>query len=234
MGNELVYNENGFIEAISTSFKQYQTYGARSSKKLEPIHNFIAQALKHMWGQEYYVHCMGAYTKELTVDGKYYPKTIDITVSKKDVPVFCLGVKFVTSNYKQNANNYFENMMGETANIQATKDLPYAQLIILRHKTPYYTKSGKENKIEIINEYDLQKYINLTYDSPQAHRPFAIGILFVDIDERNQKVKAIESKQIFNKDCADLLNSKLSIPNLFSEIANYKKYWELKRNGNAN
>jgi hypothetical protein len=56
-------------------------------------------------------------------------KDVDITISRNREPVFCLGIKFVTSHYKQNTNNYFENMMGGTANIQATQ-IPYAQLII--------------------------------------------------------------------------------------------------------
>ena len=70
-------------------------------------------------------------------------------------------------------------MMGETANIQTIRDLPYFQLIFLRYKTPYYTKGKIEKKIEIINEKDLQKYINLVYDNPNAHRPYAIGIFHI-------------------------------------------------------
>lgn len=66
----------------------------------------------------------------MKVKGKYYDKDIDITVTKDNKPVMCIGIKFITSNYKQNTNNYFENMMGETANIQALKNLPYFQLIV--------------------------------------------------------------------------------------------------------
>lgn len=47
-------------------------------------------------------------------------------------------------------------MMGETANIQRN-NIPYAQIIVLRHETPYY-KKGLDNqknktpeKIEVIN-----------------------------------------------------------------------------------
>ncbi len=166
----------------------------------------------------------------MKVKGKYYDKDIDITVEKNKKPVLCLGIKFVTSNYKQNANNYFENMMGETANIQATKNLPYFQLIVLRHKTPYYLKTTQKNgikeasKIEIINEHDLQKYINLAYDTPQAHKPYAIGILLIDLEEKTAKVAAINTSKIFTKDFAQLLENKLSIKNLFNEIENYKKF----------
>jgi len=156
----------------------YKEHGARSTEKLKPIHKYIAGVLKSIWGNGFEVHYLGADSKELTVAGKYYPKDIDITVTHHDKLVFCLGIKFVTSNYKQNANNYFESMMGETANIQALGNLPYAQLIIFRHETPYYKKNDSQNpsKIEIINDKDIQKYLNLVFDSPQAHRPNFIGI----------------------------------------------------------
>ncbi len=139
-----MYSETTFLKAISESFQKYIEHGARSTEKLKPIHNFVAKTLQNIWGKDFEIHFMGEDTKEITVEGKYYPKVIDITVTHKDKPIFCLGIKFVTSNYKQNANNYFENMMGETANIQASKDLQYAQLIILRHETPYYLKGNEK------------------------------------------------------------------------------------------
>jgi hypothetical protein len=77
---------------------------------------------------------MGEDTKEATVQGKYYPKDIDIAVMKDDKAIFCLSIKFITSNYKQNANNYFENIMGETANIQANQ-IPYVNRNAFRNIT---------------------------------------------------------------------------------------------------
>jgi hypothetical protein len=151
-----MYNEKQFIKAIEQSFQMYKLHGARSTEKLKPIHKFVADTLKGIWGKSFEIHYMGDKKKEMTVDGKYYPKDIDITVAKEGRAVFCLGIKFVTSNYKQNANNYFENMMGETANIQAVGNLPYAQMIILRHETPYYKKNEteKSSNIGIINDKD--------------------------------------------------------------------------------
>jgi hypothetical protein len=142
---------------------------------------------------------MGDETKEKTVEGKYYPKDIDITVMEGEKPVFCLGIKFVTSNYKQNANNYFENMMGETANIQATQ-LPYAQFIVLRHETPYYKKNETEipSKIEIVNDKDISKYLKLMLDNPQAHRPNYLGIQLININGKTGKVTLIDLDKFFS------------------------------------
>jgi hypothetical protein len=155
----MIYNEKEFLKAIESSFKAYKEKGARSTAKLKPIHKFVADTLEKIWGNDFKICYLGDDNQEKTVEGKYYPKDIDITVLDGDKPVFCLGIKFVTSNYKQNSNNYFENMMGETANIQAIGNLPYAQLIILRHETPYYQKNETEtpSKIEIINDEKNRK-----------------------------------------------------------------------------
>jgi hypothetical protein len=221
----MIYQEPHFIEAVSESFEKYQEHGARSNEKLKPLHLEVAKLLKEIWHESNYkIHYLGDGSKEIAVEGKYYPKNIDICVTDNKKPIFCLGIKFVTSNYKQNANNYFENMMGETANIQAVKDLPYAQLIVLRYETPYYKKGGEVMKTEIINEKDIQKYLNLVFDFPQAHRPFGIGVLLTDINEETASVSVIKPETVFKSDFAKLMNEKLSLEGLFREIQTYRNF----------
>jgi hypothetical protein len=187
------YKEQELMNALEASFKADKEYGARSNAKLKKLHKYFANVLLDIWGNDFEVFYLGDKklgdkTKEKKVEGKYYPKSIDITVTKNGEPVFCLGIKFVTSNYKQNANNYFESMMGETANIQANK-LPYAHLIILRQPTPYYPKNSKvPSKWETINDHDIKKYSELIFENPQAHRPDYLGIQLIDIDEKTGKV----------------------------------------------
>jgi len=226
----MIYNEKQFLKAIEESFEMYKLYGARSTKKLKPIHKFIADTLVKIWGNSFEICYMGEDIKEQTVEGKYYPKDIDITVLYNKKPVFCLGIKFVTSNYKQNANNYFENMMGETANIQAIGNLPYAQLIILRHETPYYQKNETEipSKIEIINDRDISKYLKLNFDVSQAHRPTYIGILLINIDEQTGKVTLTNLEKSFSEETAKLLSKTLSIRTFFDNIYDYKDYYILQ------
>jgi hypothetical protein len=226
----MIYNELEFVKAIEQSFKAYKEKGARSTAKLKPIHKFVAGILAKIWDKEFKIYYLGDDTKEATVEGKYYPKNIDITVLDSEKPVFCLGIKFVTSNYKQNSNNYFENMMGETANIQAVGGLPYAQLIILRHETPYYQKNETErpSKIEIINDKDISKYLKLYFDIPQSHRPNYIGILIINIDEKTGKVTLTNLEQSFSKEIANLLSKALSVKSFFDNIYNYKDYYILQ------
>ena len=226
----MIYNEKDFIKALEQSFKMYKLHGARSTAKLKPIHKFVADTLAKIFGKGFELHFMGDENREMTVEGKYYPKDIDITISENKNPVFCLGIKFVTSNYKQNANNYFENMMGETANIQATQ-IPYAQLIILRHKTPYYKKNETEtpSKTEIVNDKDIAKYLNLMYDQPQAHRPNCLGIQLIDINEKTGKVSITDLEKSFSKTTSKFLTTKLSLSNFFKEIEIYKDYLSIKK-----
>ncbi|MDR2962287.1 MAG: hypothetical protein LBU90_01380 [Bacteroidales bacterium] len=223
-----IYNENEFIQALEESFKMYKLHGARSTAKLKPIHKFVADTLVKIFGNGFDVHFLGDNNKEMTVVGKYYPKDVDITISKGGEAVFCLGIKFVTSNYKQNANNYFENMMGETANIQATQ-IPYAQLIILRHETPYYKKNETElsAKTEIINDKDIAKYLKLMYDQAQAHRPNYLGILLINIDEKTGNVSVTDLENSFSDETIKFLKNKLALSNFFAEIESYKDYLKL-------
>lgn len=222
------YNENQLLAVVQESFQAYKRYGARSTQKLRPVHKFIAEALSEIWGDGYGLHYLCDGNREFKVEGKYYPKDVDVAITKGGNPVFCLGIKFVTSNYKQNANNYFENMMGETANIQALGNLPYAQLIILRHKTPYYQKNETErpSKIEVINDKDISKYLKLMFDTPQAHRPNHLGIMLVDINEENGLVTATDLDGSFSPEISKCLKGKLSLSRFFHEIAEYMEYLE--------
>lgn len=226
------YNQQEILNALGKSFSMYKKYGARSTAKLLPIHSYVADVMRSIWGDSYKIHCMGGGNKELTVIGKYYPKNIDIAITDQhNNPVFCVGLKFVTSNYKQNGNNYFESMMGETANIQAHNNLPYAHLIFLRHETPYYKKneSGISSKTEIIYKRNLDKYINLMFDNVQAHRPHVLGLMLIDVDEQQESVVTTNIDQYFDSSLVEILNTKLSLSNFFNEIRAYNTFLKSKQ-----
>jgi hypothetical protein len=165
----------------------------------------------------------GDLSKEKKITGKYNNKTIDITITKNNIPVFCVGVKFVSSNYKQNSYNYFEGMMGETANIQRI-DVPYAHIIILPQKLPYFEKDGNVKKYEIIKNSDLQKYINLIFDIQNPHKPYAIGFFVIDINNNNTITKNDVSNS-FSDTVAKRLKEKLSLESFFDSILEYKEHY---------
>lgn len=244
-----MYNENKFLQALSQSFKNYLEYGARSTEKLKPIHLFLAQTLQDIFGEGYEIHYdsdainpkivytrnykgkkkgepKGEPFKELKVTGKYYDKNVDVAITKDGNPVFCLGIKFVTSNYEQNSNNYFEAMLGETLNLQGNSIL-YAHLTIFRKHTPYYKKSNKGEtkklkKIETVAFDKLKKYVEL--DKDEKLRPFATAVFFIDIcDENDKPIKNdfdVEKSKINKIELIDIDKKleHLSIEKLFEKI----------------
>ena len=226
----MAYNEKDFIQAVEKSFKMYELHGARSTSKLLSIHKYMANVLLDIFGADHNVFYLGDKakgdtTKEKKVEGKYYPKNIDITITKGKNPIFCLGIKFVTSNYKQNANNYFENMMGETANIQRA-NIPYAHLIILRQKTPYYKRSKTISKWETIDDHDIKKYSELMFDITQAHKPIALAIPIINIDTKGKI--SFDNLTDFSVATQTIISSKLSIKNLIDEITSYSIHLKIR------
>ncbi|MCY4418452.1 MAG: hypothetical protein OXB93_01220 [Cytophagales bacterium] len=94
--------------------------------------------------------------KEDKIKGFLYDKTIDIAVWKEKI-VGGIAVKFITSNYKQNSNNYFENMIGETFNIRAY-NVPYFHVIIINYPVPYLSKGGDIERYDYMSDSDFSKY----------------------------------------------------------------------------
>lgn len=185
--------QSKFLKAVDASFIAYNKKGgARSNKKLIPIHKFLAETILKKLNKSFAIKSLGIDNgKEATIDGKYYPKDLDIAIYKNNKIVATISFKFVTSNYKQNANNYFENLMGETANIRR-QNIGFAHFLLLRGHTPYFSKNkgnlrGKEKKTEIIKEKDLQKYIKLYKDNDFPHKPDLMGICLLDFSKNKSK-----------------------------------------------
>ena len=133
--------------------------------------------------------------KEYRFEGMYYEKSLDITIFYNDRPISGIGFKFITTNYKQNSNNYFENMLGETANIRR-KDFIYGQVLVFKHMMPYYSSDEKTfTKIEHINAENIRKYLKLKYDdgAPLYHRPDIMFISFIETGDESEFKKIVDS-----------------------------------------
>ena len=179
---------HSFLDAIGESFRQYDTLGgARSTRKLVPIHGWFADRILRNLGAGYAVSALGM-GGEKTVEGKYYPKKVDISVSRDERIIAVLSFKIVMSNYRQNSINYFENLLGETANIRRA-EVGFAHFLVLRGDTPYYDKNkgnlrGNEIKKETLREKDLQKYIRLFAEEDSfPHKPEVLGIEIVEFGD---------------------------------------------------
>ncbi len=213
---------DSFLRAISKTFSAYNKFGSRSNKKLFPIHKWFAKVIGGKLGKEYFVRSLGR-GGEAILHGKYYPKTLDISILKGKEIITTVSFKFVTSNYKQNSNNYFENLLGETANIRRM-NVGFAHFLVLRAHTPYYDKNkgnlrGEEKKIEVINENDLMKYIKLFNDLDFPHKPEVLGIAIIDFDRRKRAYLENLKKLGLTEETKNILENQLSVEKFIMRVA---------------
>jgi len=174
-----------FIECLKKSFIKYLQTSERSNEKLKILHAEIAQdIIKRLEDDKYSVHSLGVNDgKEKRIKGRYVDKKVDIAVSYLDENVAGFAVKFVMSNYSQNSNNYFENMLGETANIRSA-NIPYFQIFCIFDTLPYYDKNGDILKWEKISEHNIDKYTKLSEDCTDLfyHTPNKILIYNIHLE----------------------------------------------------
>lgn len=199
----------GFLGKIEESFHLYLRTSPRSNEKLKPIHSFIATTLKRLLnddGLQYFSLCPDCAGGEKTVAGRYMDKNVDIAICRGDKVLGAIGFKFVMSNYKQNSNNYFENMLGETANLRCA-NIPYFQVLVLLKELPYYEKGGKISRIEHINMHNLDKYVKLSNDNIETffHTPTKTLIYIVSLPEQLE-------------DLADVVHNKATYAQHFKNV----------------
>lgn len=201
-----------FLEILNQSFKKYLETGARSNEKLKILHAKIALDLKEKFGANYEIYALGV-NKEKELKGRYYDKAVDIAILKNECEVGGVAVKFVMSNFSQNANNYFENMLGETANLR-TNNLPYFQILIVSEAMPYFKKDETISKIEELTNHHLSKYLKLSQDNAEVffHTPNKTLLVIVKLPDtfKNAHNKA-EFKAICEK-------AKFSYSHKFDEL----------------
>jgi len=213
--------KEGFLNAIKHSFYAYNKYGTRSNKKLIPIHSWFANEIISGLDDDYTAMSVGS-GKEYNMKGKYYNKALDITIFSNQKPVVTLSFKFVTSNYAQNSNNYFENLLGETANIRRI-GVGFTHFLVLRGHTPYYDKAagnkrGQLKKTEILSEHHIKKYIKLFKDLDFPHKPDVLGIAIIDFDAMNNPYFTDLKKLGLEEETIKIIESDFSIETFIKKV----------------
>jgi hypothetical protein len=213
--------KEGFLNAIKATFYAYNKYGARSNKKLIPIHTWFANQIISELGDDYSSMSLGT-GGEYEIEGNYYPKILDITVFSNKKPIVTLSFKFVTSNYAQNSNNYFENLLGETANIRRI-GVGFVHFLVLRGHTPYYDKAagnkrGKLIKTEILSEHHIKKYIKLFKDLDFPHKPDVLGIAIIDFDAKNNPYFTNLKELELQDETIKIIESEFSIETFIKKV----------------
>ncbi len=194
-------NNAAFLEVISNSFNAFiQSGTSRSTQKLKPLHGAIARDLSERLGKEYEIISQGfGSNREGTISGRYIDKKADITIKKGDRIIGGIAVKFVMQNYFQNSNNYFENMLGETANIRCN-GYPYFQIFIILDKLPYYKKDKTLSKWEEFSDHNVCKYVTLSNDDTTKyyHTPNKTLIYVIHIPD-NEKLGSVQEYMDYYK-----------------------------------
>lgn len=158
-------NNNQLLETLKDSFVKFLHTASGSNEKLKILHGKIAGDLQNILGDNYVVKSLGyGAGKEVKVAGRYLNKAVDITVLKDKKPIAGFAVKFVMQNYAQNSVNYFENMLGETANIRSC-NIPYFQIFIIPEKLPYFKERKMFYKWEYFTQHNVDKYLTLSKDN---------------------------------------------------------------------
>ena len=223
-----------FLNVLKQSFITYLSTHARSNEKLKVLHGAIAKdiddKIKEMGKTDYSVFSLGFNRgKEEKIQGRYIEKMVDITIKNNHQSIAGIAVKYVMSNYFQNSNNYFENMLGETANIRCHKK-QYFQILIIPEKLPYFDKNGKITKQEIIEQHHLEKYIKLSQDNTKQffHTPDKTLLCIIHISEPNQVIKNKQDyiNYYLNNDFSVLLSNKPFNFNCAVIFNDYEKFIE--------
>lgn len=189
---------DSFLATLTQAFGIYLQTSARSNEKLKILHAQIAKDLAQKLGGEFSIHAYGVGSgKEETLKGRYYDKAVDIAIFQNGVQCAGVAVKFVMSNYAQNANNYFENMLGETANLRSNK-MPYFQILIVPETMPYFEKNENIGKSEELKAHHLHKYLALSKDNTELffHTPNKTLLVVVKLPEFNAARNKSEYKAL--------------------------------------
>ena len=198
------YFNDDFLNILTQSFDIYLKTNARSNEKLKILHQKIANDLKNKLDlfnsfNTFEIFAYGINEgNEKKIKGRYYDKKVDIAIFKNTKQYAGIAVKFVMSNYAQNSNNYFENMLGETANLRANK-ISYFQILIVLEMMPYFSKENKIIKIEELKLHHLKKYISLSNDNENLffHTPNKTLLVIIQLPD----FKNIQNKLDYQKMC---------------------------------
>lgn len=160
-----------FLAAMQQSYRMVQQHGTRSNQKTRVLHGWVQDELGRELGSHYTFTGQSPTSRhEANVGGMYYGKDVDVLIARDEQELGVVSIKFVISNYWQNSINYFEQQIGETANLRR-RNIVYGNLFCVTHPIPYKNRDGEIIKREAIREHDIQRYARLRGDHEHIHAP---------------------------------------------------------------
>lgn len=151
----------------------------------------------------------------------YYEKKVDILVTKGMRDLGIVSIKFVSSNYKQNSVNYFEQQVGEIANLRQKK-IVYGNLFFVTNPIIYYNKDHSQiDHLEKISDHDIGRYVCLLADNDHPHAPDEMAIGIVDLDTDSSQITDISDPAALevSRGSRASLSNQLNVEQFFSRMA---------------
>lgn len=166
---------------------------------------------------------------EKSVVGRYYEKRVDVRVSREKLVLGVVSIKLVMSNYKQNKNNYFEQQLGETANLRA-ENIVFGHIMLLPEPIPYKNRNGEISRREHVSNEDIWRYTKLVQDHGKDHVPDVQCLAFFLL-ERGKILRLCQYDDFQGIDSSTfkLLEKELGIEHFFKVFISAVKNKYLKR-----
>ena len=225
--------EERCLKALQASYHAYSVSGPRSNAKLKPLHGWVASELKSGLGSTYKVVGIGnEVSRETKIDGWYYPKKVDVSVSMGEKVIGVVSIKFVMSNYRQNVNNYLETQMGETANLRRN-NIVFGHLICFPIPMPYFQRDKNIKKYECLRDKDIEKYHKLASDYTHPHAPDVQGFVAAHYCKDEKAITRICTRNdlyFLSDQSYEIIERKLNVRRFFEIMVGkiQGKYQELK------
>ena len=159
----------------------------RSNTILFPIHGEIAKIVEANSSYK----AISLPQKEYEYDGPIGTKKVDIAILSNNKLVGAIMFKGIRSEYNKNANNYKENMLGESLNF-TMNNIPIYQVIFIPTKVRH-----KNSKREYVFETPTKKsYINYTniVDLCPLSDLLKLGVYYFDVDYNTYTAKYSSKK----------------------------------------
>lgn len=150
----------------------------RSNKILFSIHSAIAEIVAQH--TEYKVISLPE--KEYKFESEFGSKDVDVAIVDHTTNKLKAAIMFkaIRSEYNKNANNYYENMKGESS-LFIDSGIPVYQIIFIptsvRHK-----KSNGEKTFETPTERSYQNYCNFVNNHTPYWNGLKLGVFYFDVD----------------------------------------------------
>lgn len=203
------------LSALNVCLNNYIENGKRSNTRVISLHQYIGSFLKN---PEY----------EKTLQGLFNKKNVDIYELSTNTSY---EIKLILGNYKQNINNYIENMIGATTNLKAF-NINVCQIIFIPQYLPYFNNEGILKKIEYISPKNIIPYKNIMASnlenkpSELIYQLFDTGNLSFLQDNINKKIILNDLKMSYNISLIESIDNTI---NDFLHMYSFNKFIDKRK-----